>query len=471
MRLLPDLWATQWTTIPRSLLKAKQLEKLKASLTFSNPSFYEAEKRGYSTEGMTRQLVGYVEEGDSVFVPRNYNLHRIGLPTPQRYSHKHGAVTVDTTIKLRDNQQEAFSALLDHIKNREDGILSLSCGKGKTVLAIAAWAAYPTAGPAIAICPTLDIVYQWRDRLVQFTNLKQEDVGIIGDGHEDIDKPFVVATLQTLAKKPFPMHFYSRFGVIYFDECHRLGAPYFSRVAPLFTGTRIGLSATWQRSDRMELLFTGHIGPVFFEDHTQDLIPSIHFKTSPVQMRLEGFRRWGAAELNFAKIITNLSRNTTRQAFILGLIDELYVQDRKILVLGDRIDELETFLTATQVTYGAGNASICVGNRNGRSVPSDERRRALSARVVLATAQLVKEGLDEKAFDSLVILYPKSNAAFAEQASGRILRQAEGKKAPIVYVVHDAGAMFQSRSPFTSMCKSMAYTFKRLGYKIEGTSA
>jgi len=155
------------------------------------------------------------------------------------------------------------------------------------------------------------------------------------------------------------------------------------------------------------------------------------------------------------------------------LVQKAVLQKRKILVLGDRKEEL----VAHHETLGKKLSGICVGSLDGRSISQDEKKLALKKQVVLATSQLVKEGLDQPDIDTLVILNPQSNRTFAEQAAGRILRQHAGKQTPLIVVLYDAHCWLdESRGyratptrtyPFKATCQQMERHFKALKFNVK----
>ena len=447
-------------------VEPETLKGLHRALTFTLPSAYLS--RGLADAGAP--VCAYQQEPDTgvLLLPRHTPWVTFGLPRPVPVARPYQRlVDVSATRPLREGQQEPFDALLDRLHSRRDGILSLACGKGKTVLAVTAWAAYGM--PGLAIVPTLQIADQWVQRLLEFTTLGPDEIGQLGGGRSDWDKPFVVATIQTISQKRFPEKFYQRFGVVFYDEVHRLGAPLFSTTGGLFNATRIGLSATWKRADGLEQLFMLHVGPVFYEDHAQELTPQIFFVPTETRLDLGRYRMWGRrGDINYARVLTALSRDEPRQALVLGLLREATAEGRKVLVLGDRKEELVTYEEElTRMRIGAG---VCVGSLDGRVMAQATRTAALQQQVTLATSQLVKEGLDQPDFDTILILYPKSNAAFAEQAVGRILRRHAGKGDPVVVVLQDHHCTFMINGkvarPFTGQCRTMERCFRALKYSI-----
>jgi superfamily II DNA or RNA helicase len=463
---LPRLydWPKAEADVPvkRALLSVEQEQRIQSLLRFPNPEFFKALNSGQNVEGLARYIFAYERYTGMYRLPRHAPWGKLGLQAPRLSVPTTDTLPWEFTGTLRDNQQAAFLALRDQLIYHKDGILVLSCGKGKTVLATAGFGWQQR--PALAVVTQLFIAQQWKKALLEFTNIPAERIGMIGDGAAEWDKDFVIATIQTLAQKDFPADFYRRFGLVFYDECHRLGAQFFGRVAPMFTGVRIGLTATLERADRMQDLFMLHLGRVFYEDKEQQLVPRVYFRKTPVNKDVKGFRYRG--KLNTAKLVTHLSRLENRRAFVVDLIRKSQKKDRKVLVLSERKEELKALHELCGPT-----SAICVGSLDGKHMKQETKEAALDHPIILATSQLVKEALDKKEIDTLIIEYPQSSESFSEQSTGRILRLDDDKREPVILVLMDSGCYYEDGTgkkhrPFKAKCVAMERTFKRLGYDI-----
>lgn len=450
--------------VSRAMLTGENERAIKKLLSFDNPEFFKALNNGHDVTGIARRIRAYEKHRQLYYLPRHAPFRKLGIREPRPRFPPTEKLPWEFTKKLRPDQHAPFAALKHQLIYKKDGVLVLSCGKGKTVIATAAfgWA----QAPALAVVTQLFIAQQWKDALLSFTNIPEDRIGFIGDGKNEWDKDFVISTVQSLAKKEdLPPEFYRRFGVVFFDEVHRLGAPLFSRVVPVFTGVRIGLTATLERPDGMHKLFMLHVGKKFFEDRKQQLIPRVYFVHTPVQKNVSGFRQWGrSGKLSMAKIVTHLSRLDYRREFVIDLIREAHSKDRTVLVLSERVDELKVY----QEVLGE-EAGLCIG-----ALSQVEREHSLNKPIILATAQLVKEGLDKPSIDTLLCEYPQSSEAFSEQAAGRILRVEDEKRPPKIVVLVDSGVYAANGRgsdspryyPFVAKAKKMQETFRKLGYEI-----
>jgi len=81
--------------------------------------------------------------------------------------------------------------------------------------------------------------------------------------------------------------------------------------------------------------------------------------------------------------------------------------------------------------------------------PKHRMKMLKEKRVTFAIMKYGKEGLDNPALDTVIILEPMSSKNMLQQVMGRVLRHKEGKKAPVVVVLED------NIGPMIGMCQKM----------------
>ena len=226
------------------------------AFTMANPKFAEAQKRSaFAAQKIPKQLKYFSMEKDYISFPRGatrvvINLcqkrgiklvlrdNRVSRPLEQK---------IDFVGTLRDYQQEAS----DVAAVNDFGVIEASTGSGKTVIACDLIAR--RSENTIISVPTVDLMYQWRDRLKSFNNI--EDIGFIGDGVYDV-KPITVAVINSLNKHAADLAGY--FGDLIVDEAHRVASDMYigGPLTQLATKYMTGLSATLMRGDGLiELLY------------------------------------------------------------------------------------------------------------------------------------------------------------------------------------------------------------------------
>ena len=338
--------------------------------------------------------------------------------------HTFPEIVVKPTFPLRDEIQEMGKSQL---VNRGSGILSLACSKGKTVISLHAWAAVGT--PALIVVPTQDLAHQWISRITEHTDIKREEVGWIQGNKWDWDKPVAVALIQTLASRAneIPEEMRKHFGVVIYDEVHRLGAPHFNKTASIGYGIRWGLSATPFRKDGLDALYRYHTGDILYQNLEQEVIREVFFKKTGVEITpdVENKLKDRSGEINMPRLYTWLGEHPDRNNKILSMLDMAQKDKRVILTLSERVDHLKYLHSKFEdsgIIYGA--------------VKGEERPGILQDNdMVFAITQLARDGLDRKDLDTVVITMPFTDRGRFEQIIGRSQRAKETK--PVVIIFED----------------------------------
>jgi len=311
---------------------------------------------------------------------------------------------------LRDYQKPAFDAMM-----KNSGIINLACGRGKTVIAIHAITARKS--PAMVIVPTIDLAYQWKERIVEHTDLDAPEVGW-AQGHPSTWKKgaITIGILKSVAnaakQKTFTLEDQAFFGTWVFDECHNLSTTEFHHAAGLGFGMRWGLSATPYRKDGNEGLFYSHLGGLLYSDMNQPNVASVTFIQTPMQLTDEDVRNCTVrGELNLPKVCTLVTEDQERLMVITNFVKSLITKGRKVLVLVERTSVLAYF---EQHFSGCG---IVHGGVKG-----EDRTGELEKNPVFATRALAKEGLDRNGLNTVVCVYPFTDKANFVQICGRAQR-------------------------------------------------
>ena len=157
------------------------------------------------------------------------------------------------------------------------GVVEAATGTGKTTLACAAIEQlHIEHGDNLRVAivvPTIALAKQWRSELGVRLALSPS---IIGEQHSkeevswDTSKPVLVTVLNTASKRlPAVAQSWADEGrqvLLVVDECHRAGAPSFSRIFDAAFGSALGLSATPERADDGEEEFVyPNIGVKIYE--------------------------------------------------------------------------------------------------------------------------------------------------------------------------------------------------------------
>jgi superfamily II DNA or RNA helicase len=165
------------------------------------------------------------------------------------------ALHMKLNFDLYDHQREALQAWK---KEGNRGSVVLPTGSGKTLVALYAMASLKTS--TLVVAPTIDLMNQWYDRMIDAFEV---EVGILGGGYHEIH-PVTVTTYDSAYRHID--RYGNRFGLLIFDEIHHLPAPTYSQIPELSLAPyRLGLTATYRRSDAQHLKLNHLIGPVVYE--------------------------------------------------------------------------------------------------------------------------------------------------------------------------------------------------------------
>lgn len=151
------------------------------------------------------------------------------------------------------------------------GVIVLPTGAGKTVVAL--MAIERTRLRTLVVVPTIELLYQWRDAIVQRLQVAPGRVGVVGDGHKDW-RPI---TIITYASAAMPTTSLENVGLLICDEAHHLPSPAYAEIAHRSRAIyRLGLTATPERADGLHQALGILIGPVVYRRAPADLAAEGH---------------------------------------------------------------------------------------------------------------------------------------------------------------------------------------------------
>jgi superfamily II DNA or RNA helicase len=260
-----------------------------------------------------------------------------------------------------------------------------------------------------------------------------------------IEYDITICMIQTVCRQEFPDDFFSDYGFTIFDECHHLGASYFSQaLRKIQTKYMLGLSATPDRDDGLSCIFEYYLGRPVYKNTQREpdrdaVVKAVWFhsedpmyKEIPVDWRGEPI---------MAKLLNQIAEFEDRNKKILHVIDE-YINDpnRYILLISDRISQLQWFEKEIQNNY----PDCKVGYYIGGMKQSILDRNAETCKVLLATYQMTAEGFSVKKLNTIILTTPRKKV---EQASGRIFRERinERKVAPHIIDIIDSHKILINR--------------------------
>ena len=164
-------------------------------------------------------------------------------------------------------------------------------------------------------------------------------------------------------------------------------------------------------------------------------------------------------------MINNISECTDRLEFINALVKKEHALGRKILILGDRREYLNTVEKWCHSNIYDGVAGQYVGGMK----PS-ELRDSQEKDIILGTFSMASEGMDIPKLNTIVLASPRSDVV---QSVGRILREkADVRKFhPLVIDIKDT---HPNMEVFQRQCQKRIAYYKKSNhdihlYKVDGT--
>jgi len=414
--------------IKKSFLTEAQIQKLRSDLTMSPKVLDKFQK-------MAPHFPIYYESKTRFYVPRNWGKQQFGEPEATIVSEGlpfSAAITFRTTFPPHDFQKEIMTTFLEKGSN---GLICVPCGYGKTFMALNL--AVQLKRRFLIIVDKEFLMNQWKAEIENF--IEGARVGILQAQtvQTDAEKYDVtICMIQTICRREFPDGFFDQYGFTIFDECHHLGASYFSKaLLKIQTKWMLGLSATPDREDGLTCVFEYYLGEAVYKKtqrapDKEAVVKAIWFRSEdpayaeiPVNWR---------GETVTAKLLNQVADFEARNQLIFQNILE-YAKDpqRFILILSDRISQLDWIAKALEST------SIVHGYYIGGMKQKVLDENAEKCQILLATYQMASEAFSVKKLNTVILATPRKNV---QQSTGRIFRQRieERKVAPHIIDVIDS---------------------------------
>lgn len=334
---------------------------------------------------------------------------------------------------LRGYQQQPCADLLTELDSGGMGALLVApTGAGKGTMA--AWLAAQVGRTACIVVPAGNLMNQMLDRVRDFTDIPSEHVCTWQGGKlPREDAKVVIAMLQTVYKGSAPQEIYDRFGLVVFDELHKVAAEKFSLAMGRFPARwRVAMSATPDRRDGRTALVEAHVGFRRFNV----TVPSSGFDVYWIDT---GWTPPDGTDYDPSKggyVKNSLYSDIPRNAAIAGAAYRAHRAGRRVLVMCEHVRHAEN-IHASLRTFGVPeNLALIYGG--GHAKASEEAVYACPPGViVVATKQKGGTGLDVPALDTCILGVPLYDAT---QEIGRVRRQLDGKPRPVVIDVRDSGS-------------------------------
>lgn len=436
-------------------VSSEEMECIKKELTLDNPAYQQVKKFSrYQYTSIPPFLTFYSTVDGKIIVPRGYKIpfeHKV--IRDDRVERK--VLYPKFKLELRDTQQEAFEAWN---KDRENGMIVLQTGKGKSILGC--YLAYATKQRALVIVQKNDLVDGWMNDLDLCFGLSKDKVGLIKAGKKKIGKQITIATIQTLNRLDSGelRELYNAFGMVICDEVHHSPAKSYNLFKFFQAKYFIGLTATDQRPDGLQDVQYWLFGNVAFrskEDvNDEDIMPyTVKIKNSSIEYNPPDEYYYGNSivDAETAEALRGAGKRVKRKSLNPQELKKL-LRDRKFneLVARDIYKEYSAkksciaFLHEKEhirelrdilIEFGVPREQIQLYYGDAKEDDSVMKQRAESKEVLITLATFAKatEGTNVKAWERGFLVTSINNEKNVIQAVGRCRRRKEGKEDVIIY--------------------------------------
>lgn len=359
------------------------------------------------------------------------------------------SILFDINFKPRNSEQaRVLQESVARMESGESFLVRAPTGFGKTIVASAMIGAY--GRKTLIIVPKNDITDQWVKALKMVLNIDDSEIGFIQGNTCDVkNKKVCIAMVHSVCKKGrYPDYIYTDFGLVMVDETHVMGADTFQEAMWMFNSKiRVGLSATPERKDGKDIVFYSHIGGVRVSSDAMPLAFKVIRKRSGWILPKRSVRDYkspsGYKTISLPhrpgrtqNVNKALAKDQNRNKMIAEFVNVAYRKGRSTIVFSDlkeaHLDRLHTAFV--QIGIPKKDIAYYVGG-----MKAIDRERAKTKPVILATYAMCSMATDIPWLDTCVLATPRSDVI---QIVGRILREYDGKKEPIVFdVVDDASAI------------------------------
>jgi superfamily II DNA or RNA helicase len=431
-------------SIPLAEIDKVVLKQFKKDLTINNPEVVKRVQLGLSLMKIAPTLKLYDVEQNVLSIPIGYAETALRLLQDIQIADKRTggkSVKIEFSGQLRKYQQEA----LDALDAPSIGVISAPTGSGKSVLMCALIA--KKAVTTLVLVNTIELANQFKDNLLKFTDLQDDDVSIIASGIKFKLKPVTIALLQSMHKMdPRLLEIINdNMGMVLTDEVHIVGADtYFSTLNKLKCKHKYGFSATPERDDGLTPLIFMASGPIRKEIKISDLGDAV---MKPEVLAIKTEYHFPLFDMNeYQAMVTDLCNDEERNQLIVDTVElEKYKPKQKVLLCARVMQciRLQEQIPGSKILVGniskedqetvkelfpdrAEEILKQKGKKYRRQVVQELNDGSLTT--VISTFRLFSTGLDFSGLEIAAFCAPMKSRVLVKQCRGRIMRVSAGKQ-------------------------------------------
>ena len=423
-----------------------------------------------------------------LIIPKFYGLQNIGKPDKVFEYKIEDIVNIGKfNGTLREEQQNIFNKLIDEILVKEGCIIKLATGAGKTVLFLKIiqylFSKKHFTKKVLIICNQIQLLNQWQNEINNF--LPKARVGKIQGKICDFkNKDIVLGMIQTLSIKEIDKNIFKEFDFVCYDECKHVSANVFStllfKVCPKYI---VGLSATPEREDNLDIISKNHIGNILDFINVQhsnrgpskEVVKTKELMIYTVQMQCDDYVVhyvnsestkfiFGKEEvICYSKMISDIISIKNRNKLIINTIKKFANdKNRNLLVLSERrkhLQDIEKLLSKEDQSFTYG---LFLGGASTKK-DKEQLKESYASKVILATYNAFGEGISKENLNTLIMLTPKKTESILTQVLGRIFRKKHIETNPVIVDFADMFSIFSNS--YYQRCRIYRKKFHHAVYK------
>ena len=422
----------------RCQLSTPIISFIKDELNIFNKEYGIKKRMGKSVFGTERYFHLIDDQGEQIILPRGF-LHKITdflddnnidyeiKQNEQEYER----INFKSHIKLRREQKKLIEDAIGHTH----GVIIAPPGSGKTIVALEMITRLQL--PTLILVHRNQLLSQWIERAEQFLGIPKAKIGVISGTKKKV-QDITIATIQSLLRYKKLDEVKNQFGVIVIDECHHIPAKsYRDLIAQLSSKYCYGLTATHERKYGHEFLTELCIGPIVAEMSIEKKDRDQEFDIDIKKSKLELPFRYKTD--HYEVLARTICYDSARNNLVVKNILKHIKKKRRVLVLTERKDHIEVLTLhlrkETEVITLTGDDSVRQRKLKLAQITSG------NFNVLLATGQLIGEGIDIDSFDVLVLAFPIAFEGRLKQYIGRL----RGSGMKYVVDIHDGKVEFLDR--------------------------
>jgi superfamily II DNA or RNA helicase len=437
-------------TYPSDMELAQHVNNILKDLAYSNPKYEDAQRLGFSTFGIPREIKTYgvstTPSGTIITFARG-ELHRfLNASFPVNIIEEFPEIThlpnityENTEFDLDERQERCVKAIL----NKKQGVIHAATSAGKSAILMR----------AIAERKVRTIIVVHRKILLEQLLadarrwLRNCTIGVLQstsrrEGEELPDILFTIDKTLALTLRQNPARI-SGVGLIIQDEAHLAATSTFQNIIGNSSiHFRYGLTGTVKRKDRMQFLLFATFGPIIATVSKDELEEA--GRTTPVEtivhetnttapdevFELSSTKQWQALDK-----IVHEDEGRLKQAVTITEDILRRSASARVLTVSRYVKP------AIEITERLREAGIKVGLVTGQEKENSQTCQDLEdgkIQVIVATIGVVSTGVNIKSLTDLILFSPIfSNELLLHQLRGRCMRVSPGKEKAFMHLMYD----------------------------------